>query len=473
VTNRRYDGRGKVISNGFYLHIMLSPTKTVKNMMKLCVIADDLTGANDTGIQFAKHGLSTIVVLGTDMLDRTADRADVIVVNTDTRWRSAATAYKRVRHVTEMLDSVGVSWVYKKMDSTLRGNIGAELDAVMDVIKPKAAFMVPAFPATGRVTLGGMQLLGSTPLHKTEVALDLLSPVKESHIPTLLSQQSRRCVGYVPLDMVKSGVCALRKGFLARIDQGEEILVVDAETQEELHIIMKAIVTLGHKAVVAGSAGAAAELPKVLNLTRSIEPRRESGVPKAVLVIAGSVSPTTRDQLEYAANTLEVSSVGINVHSILSGTNEDLNRENLIDAVCSELTKGHHVILSLRRSEWFSDGRQVQLSSDDTTYSQTEHCGSEVENSRKIMDYLGVLASEILSRCGTVGLILTGGDTAHAVCRNFRAVGIKLIDEITPGVPVGCLLDGPYSGLTIVTKAGGFGEVDIIANAIRYLSCFG
>ena len=404
------------------------------------------------------------------MLDRTADRADVIVVNTDTRWRSAATAYKRVRHVTEMLDSVGVSWVYKKMDSTLRGNIGAELDAVMDVIKPKAHLWY-GFPChrtrdTGRNAVA--ESLYIRPRSRWTFCRRL-----RIHIPTLLSQQSRRCVGYVPLDMVKSGVCALRKGFLARIDQGEEILVVDAETQEELHIIMKAIVTLGHKAVVAGSAGAAAELPKVLNLTRSIEPRRESGVPKAVLVIAGSVSPTTRDQLEYAANTLEVSSVGINVHSILSGTNEDLNIENLIDAVCSELTKGHHVILSLRRSEWFSDGRQVQLSSDDTTYSQTEHCGSEVENSRKIMDYLGVLASEILSRCGTVGLILTGGDTAHAVCRNFRAVGIKLIDEITPGVPVGCLLDGPYSGLTIVTKAGGFGEVDIIANAIRYLSCFG
>ncbi|MGI5846280.1 MAG: four-carbon acid sugar kinase family protein [Alphaproteobacteria bacterium] len=445
----------------------------MRGMMKLCVIADDLTGANDTGIQFAKHGLSTIVALNTDMLDRTADRADVIVVNTDTRWQNAANAYERIRHVTEMLNRAGVSWIYKKIDSTLRGNIGAELDAVMDVIKPKAAFVVPAFPATGRVTLGGTQLLRNIPLHKTEVALDLLSPVKESHIPTLLSQQSRRCVGYVPLDMVKPGVCALRRSLLTGIDQGEEVLVVDAETQEELHIIMKAIVTLGCKVVVAGSAGAAAELPRALDMTRSIEPRRDSDVPKAVLVIAGSVNPTTREQLEYAGSVLGLSSIDINVQSILSGIGEDLNRNDLIDIVCSELSEGHRVILSLQPFERSLIDREGPLSADHTTCSQAKNWSNEVENSRKIMDYLGTLASQILSRCGTVGLILTGGDTAYAVCRNLGAVGIMLIDEITPGVPVGCLLDGPYSGLTIVTKAGGFGGVHVIAEAMRYLSCYG
>lgn len=110
---------------------------------KLAVIADDLTGANDTGVQFSKHGISTIVVFQLDALESAAEKADVVVVNTDSRLCAPRSAYYWVRLAAEALKKMGISRIYKKIDSAFRGNIGAELDGAMD------AFGAPSFNYNG------------------------------------------------------------------------------------------------------------------------------------------------------------------------------------------------------------------------------------------------------------------------------------------------------------------------------------
>lgn len=462
---------------------------------RLGVIADDLTGANDTGVQFTKHGLCAMVVLDIDSINAMASQADVVVVDTDSRWSDPRTAYNRVKTAAEVLKKAGISTIYKKIDSTLRGNVGAEIDAVMDVLQAAVAFVVPAFPATGRVTVDGKQLLRNVPLDKTEVASDLLSPVVESHIPTLLARQTRRKVGHVQLEVVKAGAGALQNAFRDRVRAGEQVIVVDASEQADLRTIAEAIASFDVAAVTVGSAGLAAEIPVVLGMVPRSERREADRGRRGILIMGGSVSPTARAQLEYAVAALDLPAIVVSAEEILSGLDTEEGKTlEIVRKARSTLSKGQDLVLFLKPKEGLESPVRCPHTPDrivvGTTLPRSEAVlGTEtdrpdtcdglscqqlsssryVEDSRRITGYLGTLASKILSICNVAGLVLTGGDTAVAVCKALGATGVALLDEIVPGVPSGHLVGGPHAGLMMVTKAGSFGDKDVIVRAIRYI----
>jgi len=112
---------------------------------RIAVIADDLTGANDTGAQFAKIGLRTLVVLESTQEQSLRDH-DVVVITTDSRALPAQDAYRKVANAAEWVRQRQYDAVYKKIDSTLRGNLGSEIEAIMDVLGCKLAIVAPAFP---------------------------------------------------------------------------------------------------------------------------------------------------------------------------------------------------------------------------------------------------------------------------------------------------------------------------------------
>lgn len=479
----------------------LFPARTSNMKQRLGIIADDLTGANDTGVQFAKRGLATTVLL--DIItspQRVVSDADVIVINTDSRWSDPGAAYSRVKAAAEVLKDAGVVTVYKKIDSALRGNVGAELDAVMDAFDAKVAFVAPAFPDAGRVTLGGKQLLKDKPLDKSEMARDPLSPITESYVPALVKRQSRRNVGHVPLEEVNSGQDGLLVSFSTRIRSGDEIIVIDAAEREHLHTIARAIASLDLPLVIAGSAGLAAELPEVLSIVSSSDRGADERCANGVLVVCGSASPTASGQLDYATAALDMRSISVDASDILSGLGLSKDRVGSIVSEASEtLAQGRDVLIRLNsdscpRGPVPTDSRDVSGSSvspgsphidagaDESSlrreypFNRGESWGvreddieKRVEDSRRITGFLALLAKEILARCKVTGLVLTGGDTALAVCRILEASAVALLDEIVPGVPSGRLVDGPHSGLVIVTKAGSFGGVDVFVKIIGYL----
>ena len=114
-------------------------------MILLCIIADDFTGALDTGVQFAAHGVSTRVVVDPNV-DFSAHEASVLVVDTETRHLPANQAYDIVSRLVERARRAGISYIYKKTDSALRGNIGAELSALLDASGQAQLHFLPAFP---------------------------------------------------------------------------------------------------------------------------------------------------------------------------------------------------------------------------------------------------------------------------------------------------------------------------------------
>lgn len=165
-------------------------------LLRIAIIADDLTGANDSGVQFARSGLKTSVLINMES-DNISDD-DVIIIDTDSRSVTPEEAYRKVKEAAGYLKSQPYDIIFKKIDSTLRGNIGAEFDALYDVFQPDFIICTPAYPDYNRKVRDGCLYLGDKLLHETEFALDPKTPIRESNIPKMINGQSQRGVGLIP-----------------------------------------------------------------------------------------------------------------------------------------------------------------------------------------------------------------------------------------------------------------------------------
>ncbi len=281
---------------------------------KIAVIADDLTGANDTGVQFAKQGLKTIVLMGTHFPAGVMEE-DVVVTDSQSRSLTPDEAYRKVAALAVQVRDGGFCTVFKKIDSTLRGNIGPEIDAIMETCGQELAVVVPAFPKNGRITVGGYLLVHGVPLEATEVARDPLCPVTESHIPTLLSGQTVRKVGHVGIKNIVAGP----EGILAAMERmfaaGERVIVCDVWQDDHLRMAAAAAARLNRSVLWVGSAGLAEYLPSVLGLTAAppvtYAMERNPAAGKPVIVLAGSVSNVTRGQVRMLKERADIVCVEI------------------------------------------------------------------------------------------------------------------------------------------------------------------
>ena len=122
------------------------------------IIADDLTGANDTALQFFKKGCSAKIVIDYNHDFCDLESADVWSISTESRNIEKEIAVERVVNVSKKLkEHLHVDKYYKKIDSTLRGNAGLEIVAMMDALQKEVAIVAPAYIEEGRTTIGGYQ----------------------------------------------------------------------------------------------------------------------------------------------------------------------------------------------------------------------------------------------------------------------------------------------------------------------------
>ena len=148
------------------------------------VVADDLTGATDTGLQFSKIGLRTKVYFDPPLLPGSGDVIvdyDRVPLPSDRRGAPAESlqAGARVR-------TWNVRHIYKKIDSTMRGNIGAELEALANSLDRRLVVLTPAFPANGRTVRNGRVLVNGVNLAASEFANEALSPQRHSRVAQIL-----------------------------------------------------------------------------------------------------------------------------------------------------------------------------------------------------------------------------------------------------------------------------------------------
>lgn len=156
-------------------------------MAPIVVIADDLSGAAElTGIAFAR-GYSAEVQR---RFDATSD-AEVIAIDTDTRQLSPEAAATRVEQVTRTVVAARPAWIYKKVDSLLRGNVRTEIEAVLQAVGTPMAVLVPANPSRGRTIVGGCMLIDGVPLERSAFRHDPEHPRTTSVASELLGQSDR------------------------------------------------------------------------------------------------------------------------------------------------------------------------------------------------------------------------------------------------------------------------------------------
>lgn len=265
-------------------------------MIKLAAIADDLTGANDTALQFAKRNMKSCVKINFAADDFETDK-DVIVIDSDSRDLAVQEAYTKVKNICEAIKKYKARCIYKKIDSTLRGNIGAEIKAVDDVFKPELVIIAPAYPINRRITVGGYHLLDGVPLELTEIANSPKTPVKESYIPNILKQQAAdKKVGVLDFLTVKKDSEAVKAKLDEFLNKGINWIVCDIVEEKNFMTVMDAVKSFKNILWV-GSAGMADYITYFYNWIgeEKFMQRYRSG---PVLICAGSVSHTTQEQIQ-------------------------------------------------------------------------------------------------------------------------------------------------------------------------------
>ena len=212
---------------------------------RFLIIADDFTGANDTGVQIKKHGLAASVLLKTDDLSQAQGS---VVLDTESRVIPAEDAYEKVKAaLQEALKEGEYEFLYKKVDSTLRGNIIAELKAMIEVFKPELVVFAPAFPKAGRTTEDGIQKVNGTPLLETEMVRDPRNPIAYDNIVKLLSEGLNVAVTHHDLEEVRRDNLTLANGYHT----------FDAVYTSDMQMIAKSVIENNKRTLWIGSAGLA------------------------------------------------------------------------------------------------------------------------------------------------------------------------------------------------------------------------
>ncbi|MUL41318.1 four-carbon acid sugar kinase family protein [Streptomonospora sp. PA3] len=377
----------------------------------MAVVADDLTGANDTAVRFLRAGWSTEL-----RLEAAADSgADVVAVSTDSRALPPEQAAAAVADRVGGLRAAG--HLYKKVDSTLRGQIAAEVEAARrSWAEDAVAVVCPAFPDAGRTVEDGVLLVEGTPAHRTQVGTDPVTPVSESHIPTLLGAAQAKLDGF---DAVADA---------ARIADAGPVVVADARTPADLECLAAAIAHLGPRAVPVGSAGLAAPMAQAW---------AAAAAPAPALVVVTSLHATTRDQVDRLAEHAPV----------LHCTADTFADEDAWQEWCA------------------AADRRLSVAGESLAVVAPQERSPRLDPAA-VARHLGALAADLAYRNAVSGFVVTGGDGARALADALGATGFALTGEVAPGIPVGTLCGGRLHGRRIVTKAGGFGAPDALLAAV-------
>lgn len=427
-------------------------------MAKWAVVADDLTGANATGILFAKKGLKVVTVINYRMLPELLTvNWEGLVVNTFSRGVVPAEARRRVEETVSILRQAGVSYFGKRIDSTARGNLGAEIEGMLATLGPEyIAVVVPAYPASGRIVVGGYLLVNGVPVEQTEAGRDPKTPVDTSEVLSIIARQSALLKGSIPLNVVVQGPEAIKVKLMEEVARGNKIIVVDAVSDQDIENIAEAVSKARVKAIAVDPGPFSSVF-----LTKLVGGNLEVSQGK-VLVVSGSASSLTRVQLDYLHQRYKAKFINIDVRQLLdNGLTPDT--ETAIAYRVKELSAVAN-IFGLRVAE--KEEMVINLEAE----ASVRGLSTEIVASR-ITTALARIARKVLMLGipNLKGVYLTGGDMTVAFCEICGARAIELKGEVLPLAAYGILIGGEFAGLPVVTKGGLVGGPEGASKCVEYL----
>jgi len=424
------------------------------------IIADDLTGANDTALQFKLNGADTNILLNNNIEKSQTSVSQAWAISTESRNVSPQEAFDKVKEATQLfVDKINPDFFYKKIDSTVRGNIAVEVMSVLEILGWDAAVIMPAFPQEGRITVGGYHLLKGVPIERTEMARDPHSPITESHLPTMLKTQLgtnlQSLVGQLELKTIMDGAGPILIKLNSLITEGKKIIVADSVSTTDLEQIVLAMQKSNYKILPVGTAAAAKVLsnewfPK--HTEEELLPTKLPKLPK--FIVSGSATHITANQIDKLEQSDEFEDncliIELDMNTVLEGV-----QDALVDRIISNLGNNNIVLVHTSKLIKNFDGFADDTIKADLTKSSLANV---------ITDFLAELTKRVLEKKKAI-LITLGGETSYKCCNAINANQLKLIDEVLPAIALGRSVN---SDQWIVTKSGNLGGVNTIIEILKY-----
>ena len=413
-------------------------------MIRLLIIADDFTGALDTGVQFAACGAATRVITDRSAdLKQYAEHCQVLVVDAETRHLSPAEAYVIVSNIVSQAVRLGIAHIFKKTDSALRGNIGAELTALLEASGERQLPFLPAFPQMNRCTVDGVHYIAGVPVAESVFGKDPFEPVTHSRVSEVIAQQST-----VPVTGCAAGTASDAKG----------ILVFDASSLEDLSCTAQRLLDDGGLRIMAGCAGFGSVLPRLLQLGTG-KPAPMPQLDPNFLVICGSVNPITVAQSDYAEKEgfLRIRLI----------PEQKLEPEHWVSKEGEMEFQTLRGILNQYRCRIVDTN---DFGSNKPTSDYAEAHSMTIEDVRQAVSRsIGYLVSRLFPDPNLGTLLITGGDTLLQ-CMDYMDIReIEPLCEMDKGV---VLSRFTYQGCTryVISKSGGFGRETLFVDLAQRIA---
>ena len=376
------------------------------------LIADDFTGAMDSGAQFVKAGLPARLKLTGE------GSAQVEIINTASRELAESEAVERCRQAAR---SLAGRKLFKKIDSTLRGHVGAEIEAVLQNSNYHKALVCPAAPLQGRVVRGGQVFVEGRLLADSSFKNDPTYPARTSQLTRLI----QRPAAHLALAVVRQPIEELGRAIAAL---PEAIVTADAETPADLANLSRAILSGGY--LPCGAFGLAqAWAQELCGQKPPLSPPPFPQGKGAALAVVGSGNGVSHDQVQALAQ----------------------QSENLVWKFPTHLSENQEQeLLEKLAATWPEQGARVMWpDQQDVSADQTW---------QEIIYGLSRFAANLLHSIRPAFLVIVGGETATHLCALLQVEAVELLGEVAPGIPWGRLRGGRLDGIPVITKAGGFGE---------------
>ncbi|MEH6908369.1 four-carbon acid sugar kinase family protein [Neobacillus drentensis] len=396
-------------------------------MIRVLIMADDFTGALDTGVQFSNYGVKTVVTSDLEFeFGGTTDQIEVLVFNTETRYLNKCGAYEVIKKIALKAKEENIPYIFKKVDSALRGNVASELRALSDVFEDVSIPFIPAYPEQNRFSCEGILLIDSIPVNESVFGQDPYEPVTESHIPSLLLKEAD-----------------LKTYITKKYEippKEERILLIESHSDEEMLSQGNELLINGALKITVGCAGFAKALANIIYQKRDTT---QNDMKLPLLIVSGSVNPVTKKQVVFAE---------VNGYERIS-----LTLEQLWDKQYWDTEKGQENIyqyLKIEQPFMFETFGNV---STDQVY-QLPDQGNELRF--RIGQSLGYLVKNLISNGIKRTILFTGGDTLYQSMRVLGITEIKPLKELFPGIVLGNI-DFKDEKHYVITKSGGFGDEDL------------
>lgn len=414
-------------------------------MPKCVVIADDLTGANATCSLLKKLGLKTASLI--QINEKVGNDIDVVAYSTNSRGLEKEEAYDLVKSAVLKLKDEETFVINKRIDSTMRGNIGREIDGILDGLDgEKIAIVVPVYPDSGRIVIKGIQLVNGVLLKNSDAGKDPKTPVVTSQVREIIQNQSKNKCAYIELEEVEKGEEYISE-LIKNYSKDHKIIIFDAITNEDIGMIAKASVSSEIDIITVD--------PGPFTMYYTKELLKNKNMSKKVLMAIGSVTLTTKNQIEELLKTEDVFLVKLNPELILKDETRDVEIKRAIDKIAEGIKYYEYILLTTTP---LGEDKKLDLEK----VSKETGLNSE-EVSLLISNSIAKVSKEALIKCNVFeGIFSCGGDITIALLEHLNAVGVEIKEEVIPLAAYGRILGGLTPNLKLISKGGMVGNRETI-----------